>query len=1111
MKKIYIQLLASILLCFGGNVVAQSDLVITGILDGPLTGGTPKTLEIYVLNDVANLSIYGIASANNGVASSGAPNFTFPADAATAGEFIYLSSVAPEFLTYFGFEADYIANAALSVNGDDVVELYQNGVVVDYFGVIGVDGSGLAWEYLDGWAYRVNGAGPNTTFTISEWTYSGIDANDNQTTNGTATNPWPLGTYSPENGGGDVSIVEIQQTIAPNGASPLLGQTVTTSGIVTAVYGSGFWIQDGAGEWTGVFVNQASPTVLRGDEVTLTGIVEESNGLTRINSVTDLEITSSDNVIPTPINVSAAEAGTEDYESVLIALTNATCFNADLGFGEWLVNDGSGDYRVDDVLYDAEPVAFSTYDLIGIAFFSFGDFKLLPRDANDVTLVAANQLALGFEASSLSFDETDGTVTVNVEITNPAATATTVDVVLNGGTAVNGVHYNFVSPTTLTFPANSSTAQSFEIEIIDDTEVNEDRTIIFTLQNANNDPIIAIGQLMVTLEDNDAEIAITPIETVAETNAEGVAINNGQEFTIDGIVYGVDMNGPGLSFTVIDETGGIGVFNSAVIDNYTVMQGDNVQLTGIVNQFNGLTQLNPSSIVLISQGNPINDPVVVSELSEATESQLVKIECVFIPNPSQWTNSGSGFTVTVSNGTSMFDLRIDNDVDLYTAPVPVGSFDVVGIGGQFDNSSPFTSGYQLLPRSIADITPSDCEIEQPPVNDLCLSALNVADLMGGSVDETITSGVFNNLNATIGGVGPTVGYACFGEPDGSGSAPSIEATVWFSFIGDGNTYFIQTTNCSGVTDYIPDGDTQIAIYSGICAIATVQACNEDGPDATVGNYEAGLEFTTEMGQSYLMMVDGFAGAQGEFCLAFTRQALPNDNCAGAVNLNSLTGGAVNTPVTSGIFSNVGATSTNDPNPNDEVAGCWAGTPTTQQTVWFTFTGDGGMYFIETLDCGVSDYIDDGDTQMAVFTGSCDELTQVACNEDGPQATSTTYPAGLDLLTTEGETYFVMIDGYVNSQGEFCVQFTSQDPDNVNNYGSFAFDVYPNPSNDRLFVNAPQAVEAATLTNVLGQKVREFQFSASDRLELDVNGLDGGIYILQLRSGNQFSSSKIVVE
>src|SRR5690606_21763057 len=35
---------------------------------------------------------------------------------------------------------------------------------------------------------------------------------------------------------------------------------------------------------------------------------------------------------------------------------------------------------------------------------------------------------------------------------------------------------------------------------------------------------------------------------------------------------------------------------------------------------------------------------------------------------------------------------------------PTGAINISGIGGQFDNSAPYDSGYQLFPRYAADIT-----------------------------------------------------------------------------------------------------------------------------------------------------------------------------------------------------------------------------------------------------------------------------------------------------------------------------------------------------------------------------------------------------------------------
>ena len=174
---------------------ATGDLVITGVVDGPLTGGTPKAVEFYAVNDIADLSVYGFGSANNGGGSDG-EEFTFPAVAATAGDYIHVASETTGFTSFFGFAPDYTSGAA-NINGDDAIELFQSGAVVDVFGDINVDGTGQPWEHTDGWAYRVDDTGQDgSTFALANWTFSGVDALDGETTNDTAATPFPIGTYA---------------------------------------------------------------------------------------------------------------------------------------------------------------------------------------------------------------------------------------------------------------------------------------------------------------------------------------------------------------------------------------------------------------------------------------------------------------------------------------------------------------------------------------------------------------------------------------------------------------------------------------------------------------------------------------------------------------------------------------------------------------------------------------------------------------------------------------------------------------------------------------------------------------------------------------------------
>lgn len=168
-------------------------MVITGVFDGPLSGGTPKGIELYVTADIADLSVYGVGSANNGGGTDG-EEFTFPAVAAAAGTYLYIASEAVGFADFFGFAPDYTDSAA-NINGDDAIELFENGAIIDTFGDPSVDGTGQVWDHLDGWAARNPGTAANPTFNPADWTFSGANALDGSTDNATATSPIPVGTY----------------------------------------------------------------------------------------------------------------------------------------------------------------------------------------------------------------------------------------------------------------------------------------------------------------------------------------------------------------------------------------------------------------------------------------------------------------------------------------------------------------------------------------------------------------------------------------------------------------------------------------------------------------------------------------------------------------------------------------------------------------------------------------------------------------------------------------------------------------------------------------------------------------------------------------------------
>jgi hypothetical protein len=172
-----------------------NSIIITGVIDGPLRGGLPKAIELYAFSDVPDLSLYGVGFANNGNGSPGV-EFRFPSGSSTtAGSYITISYEHDQYTAYFfGSPPDYITGYA-SINGNDAVELFFHGIVVDVFGDVDMDGTGADWEYMDGWAYRRSGSLPGTTFMHTDWIFSGINAIDSCSLNVNCQKSFPYMTY----------------------------------------------------------------------------------------------------------------------------------------------------------------------------------------------------------------------------------------------------------------------------------------------------------------------------------------------------------------------------------------------------------------------------------------------------------------------------------------------------------------------------------------------------------------------------------------------------------------------------------------------------------------------------------------------------------------------------------------------------------------------------------------------------------------------------------------------------------------------------------------------------------------------------------------------------
>ena len=260
--------------------------------------------------------------------------------------------------------------------------------------------------------------------------------------------------FSVSETGAITSIYDIQFVSDPatDDASPLNGQEVTIQGVVTAEFwGSDqfryMFVQDAEGPWNGIVCfeydgwddfnwvdasGNPHPGPGEGDEVTLTGMVEEYFNLTELASVTSGIVHGEADEEIEPSLISLSDMG-EAYEGCLLRVEDVTVTNSDLGYGEWEIGDGTTTVRCDDkwdyFYYPAE--GHQLADIEGVLDYNYSNYKLQPRLARDVVeegmariqrvqqVLYSDLMATGEDASSDISYMLEDTVTLEGIVTMP--------------------------------------------------------------------------------------------------------------------------------------------------------------------------------------------------------------------------------------------------------------------------------------------------------------------------------------------------------------------------------------------------------------------------------------------------------------------------------------------------------------------------------------------------------------------------------------------------------------------------------------------------------------------------------------------------------------------
>jgi predicted extracellular nuclease len=436
---------------------------------------------------------------------------------------------------------------------------------------------------------------------------------------------------------GALRIRDIQYTPYADGNSGAIGGEVTVRG--TVVGGADdlgmVFIQDDTAPWSGVMVrgDESVRNLVTGQDVTITGTVEERFNVT---SVSDASLTTDHGTaeLPAPI---ALETGTfesdvvtdgdpeaEQWEGMLSLFENleVTSDNADGSagnYGEILVNDGTGDMRVDDIgvwsdTYTNDPTETGktylgpgkTIDaLTGISYFSFGNYKLEPRGEDDVegVGVASNPPVITDLARDLAIPTSSDAVEVScmVEDSNEDGSIAMVEVVYGTGQVEAG-------RVELTYDETSMTATG-SIPAMADGDV-----VWYYIEATDNDAETAtypedVSGSMPFFIVRDGDVRIWDIRYTPY--ADGVPGCTGFENIT---TRGVLVAGPNIGNYFLqgaeDSWSGIQIYASDIRDQGLAL-GDDITVTGKVGVRYGVVQLSNVTVDENHGNVALPDPVML--------------------------------------------------------------------------------------------------------------------------------------------------------------------------------------------------------------------------------------------------------------------------------------------------------------------------------------------------------------------------------------------------------------------------------------------------------------------------------------------------------------------
>jgi len=180
-----------------------------------------------------------------------------------------------------------------------------------------------------------------------------------------------------------------------------------------------------------------------------------------------------------------------------------------------------------------------------------------------------------------------------------------------------------------------------------------------------------------------------------------------------------------------DATGGLTLYSGTF--DFILDYGDQIEVVGEITYYRGLTEIEPidgTSVTVLSENNEVTPlSVMITDVGQENEQLLVRLDSVYIADPSLWPPAGSqGYSdeIFITNGVDSVGIFIDRDSDLDGWTPPQGWMHLIAISDQYTSASDIhDDGYSLRGtfrehfidlQPIVSITPENLSFGEVAIN-----------------------------------------------------------------------------------------------------------------------------------------------------------------------------------------------------------------------------------------------------------------------------------------------------------------------------------------------------------------------------------------------------------